>query len=130
MRRPFQLVATGVLVSGVCACATHAALWPVAAEDASRPKAPDVDLALVAESLRGSKKADVIAALGPATVIRFDSGYEVWVYRFVEAAPRKNQNKPPNRGEHGWQPSELVMLFNPSGSVSKVRIRSGSPSSS
>ena len=105
------------------------ASWPVAGRRRGRiaAKAVDVDLALVAESLRGGKKADVIGALGPATVIRFDSGYEVWVYRFVEAAERKNQDKPPNRGERGGQPSELVMLFNPSGSVSKVRIRPGSP---
>jgi hypothetical protein len=123
------MVAAGVLASGVCACATQGALLPVAAEDASRLKAPDVDLAKVAESLRGGTRADVIAALGPATVIRFDSGYEVWVYR-VEASPRKNQDRPPNRGERGGQPSELVMLFNPSGSVSKIRVRSGSPGSS
>ena len=129
MRRFFRLVATGVLVSGVCACATQAALWPVAAEDSLRPKAPEVDLALVAESLRGGEKADVLAALGPATVVRFDSGYEVWLYRLVETSSRKNQDEPPNR-DRGGQPSELVMLFNPSGSVSKVRIRSGSPSSS
>ena len=28
-----------------------------------------------------SSKADVMTALGAATVINFDSGYEVWVYR-------------------------------------------------
>ena len=53
-----------------------------------------------------STKADVIAALGEATVVRFDSGFEVWAYR----------GKPPGG-------AELVVLFAPSGTVTKMRIR-------
>lgn len=51
-----------------------------------------------------STKADVRAALGEATVVDFTSGYEVWVYR-----------EPPN--------AELVLLFEPSGLLSKTRVR-------
>ena len=57
-----------------------------------------------------SSKQDVMAALGPATVVRFDSGYEVWVYR-----------KNPLRSEAAN--AEFVILFAPSGIVKKTRIR-------
>ena len=57
-----------------------------------------------------STKADVAAALGPATVVRFDSGYEVWAYR----------EKPPKSETPG---AEFVILFAPSGIVQKARIR-------
>ena len=51
-----------------------------------------------------STKAEVRAALGQGTVVDFPSGYEVWVYR-----------EPPG--------SELVLLFEPSGVLSKTRVR-------
>jgi hypothetical protein len=50
-----------------------------------------------------STKSDVRAALGEGTVLDFESGYEVWVYR---------------------QPAhELVLLFEPSGTLSNTRVR-------
>lgn len=55
-------------------------------------------------------RADVIAALGPATVVKFDSGFEVWVYR----------DKSP---ETKAAPGEFVILFAPSGVVKKTRLR-------
>jgi hypothetical protein len=62
-------------------------------------------------SIGKSTKSDVTAALGHAVVIPFDSGYEVWVYR------EKPQDKaPPPR-------TEFVLLFAPSGIVTKTRIR-------
>ena len=57
-----------------------------------------------------SSKEDVLAALGPGTVVRFDSGYEVWVYR-----------RNPLRSEAAN--AEFVILFEPSGLVKKTRIR-------
>ena len=57
-----------------------------------------------------SSQQEVMAALGAATVVRFDSGYEVWVYR---------QN--PLRSEAAN--AEFVILFAPSGIVKKTRIR-------
>ena len=58
-----------------------------------------------------STKADVRAALGEAVVIDFDSGYEVWVYR----ERLREKATPP--------PTELVLLFAPSGILAKARIR-------
>lgn len=63
-------------------------------------------------ALGKSTRADVRAALGEATVVDFASGYEVWVYR--ERPPEKD--KPAPR-------AELVLLFAPSGILSKARVR-------
>jgi hypothetical protein len=64
-----------------------------------------------AVSVGKSTKAEVRTALGEALVIDFDSGYEVWVYR-----ERLREKAPP-------PPSELVLLFAPSGMLAKTRIR-------
>ncbi len=77
---------------------------------------PFRDPAMTMESAQGaivagqSTKADVAAALGNATVVKFDSGWEVWVYR--KKAPLPTVAKP-----------ELVILFTPAGIVKKMRIR-------
>lgn len=60
-----------------------------------------------------STQADVSAALGEAIAITFDSGYDVWVYRWAGSEPT-------TRGA-----TELVVLFAPSGVATKVRIRPG-----
>lgn len=60
-----------------------------------------------------STKADVMAALGQAIVIPFDSGFEVWVYRWP-GAQRTNRAA-----------TELVILFEPSGVVKKTSVRPG-----
>lgn len=60
-----------------------------------------------------STKAAVRAALGAATVVKFDSGYEVWVYRGTD-------------GKATATGAEFVILFAPSGVVKKTRIRSPS----
>ena len=59
-----------------------------------------------------SSKADVLAALGAATVINFDSGYEVWVYRAKSREPAEAK-------------AEFVILFSPDGVVRKTRLRQG-----
>ena len=58
-----------------------------------------------------STKADVRAALGQAVVVDFSSGYEVWVYR---ERPKE---------ESTASKTELVLLFSPSGILSKTRVR-------
>ncbi|HEY1288253.1 MAG TPA: hypothetical protein VGF58_08000 [Burkholderiales bacterium] len=58
-----------------------------------------------------STKADVRAALGQAVVVDFETGYEVWVYR----EQLKEKAKPPA--------TELVLLFDPPGTLIKSRIR-------
>lgn len=60
-----------------------------------------------------STKADVAAALGTGTVVKFDSGYEVWVYRAKAYKPAVDA---PGT-------NELLVLFSPSGVVKKTRIR-------
>ncbi|MFA9215624.1 MAG: hypothetical protein ACEQSK_00825 [Sphingomonadaceae bacterium] len=51
------------------------------------------------------------AALGPAEVIRFASGYQVWRYSYPAAAP------------HAAQPAELLVLFGPDGLARQSRRR-------
>ena len=58
-----------------------------------------------------STKADVRAALGEAIVVDFYSGYEVWVYR-----EQLREKLPPPA-------TEFVLLFDPSGILTKTRIR-------
>ena len=60
-----------------------------------------------------STRRDVSAALGTATVVAFDSGFEVWAYR------EKLQKNPSDN-------AELVILFAPSGIVKKIRVRPSS----
>jgi hypothetical protein len=53
-------------------------------------------------------KAEVLAAFGPTKSIRFDSGYEAWVYQ-----------SPAGDGRF----TEFVLLIDPRGVVSKTRTR-------
>ena len=64
-----------------------------------------------------STKADVRAALGQAVAVDFASGYEVWVYRERPKAQAKEAKEAPAPG------AELVLLFAPSGILSKTRVR-------
>lgn len=57
-----------------------------------------------------STRADVFALLGPATVVKFDTGVEVWAYR----------NKPAGNATDA---EEFVLLFRPDGVLSKTRLR-------
>jgi len=58
-----------------------------------------------------STKAEILAALGKATVVKFDSGYEVWVYRGNVA------------GSQPGGKTEFVILFGPDGVLKKSRVR-------
>ena len=60
-----------------------------------------------------STKADVVASLGPAIVVSFDSGFEVWVYRWRGSDTTTRAA------------TELVVLFDPSGLATKARVRPG-----
>jgi hypothetical protein len=59
----------------------------------------------------GSSKAEVLAAFGEASVIRFDSGYELWAYDFG----------PPQKPRLAHE--ELVLLFDRSDVVRATRLR-------
>lgn len=76
-----------------------------------QPLAPQAAMDMIA--IRKSTKADVSSALGKAIVIPFDSGYEVWVYRW------------PGADKTTRAATELVVLFEPSGLATKVRVRPG-----
>jgi hypothetical protein len=77
-----------------------------------------------------STKADVMAALGKAKVISFDSGFEVWLYRYRDDTSSgdgglAHNGAASNNAAHG--PTEFVILFNPSGVVAKSRVREAPP---
>jgi hypothetical protein len=80
-----------------------------------------------------STKADVVAALGKTQVVSFDSGFEVWVYRYKGDPPAKVSSV--ERIEHAGSgngtlgKTEFVVLFAPSGVVTKTRIRPAPPPS-
>ena len=90
------------------------ALLSACAASPPRPKPPFIDPALNAEAASGrvtpgqTTKAQVRAALGEPEAVPFDSGYEVWVYR-------TQRREGPG--------DELVLLFDPSGVLTKQRVR-------
>lgn len=65
-------------------------------------------------------KSDVQAALGATLVLKFDSGYEVWVYRLAEGGMRRGARAGARHADPG---AEFVVLFAPSGIVAKTRVR-------
>ena len=79
-----------------------------------RDKTMSLQSAEGAMTIGTSTKADVLKTLGPATVVKFDSGYEVWAYR----------DKPARAAVPG---NELVILFTPDGIVKKSRVRPAYP---
>ena len=70
--------------------------------------------ALAAVAVGTSTRADLVAALGPMTTIRFDNGHTVTVHRGQPT--RKGADAP-----------ELVVLFAPSGQAVKARVRAAEP---
>ena len=97
------------------------------------PAAPIAATALSARNARDaitigkSTRADVIATLGKTTIISFDSGFEVWVYQFKADTPTATSWAErfgfarSDKGKSGN--SELVVLFEQSGIVTKARLR-------
>jgi hypothetical protein len=80
-----------------------------------------------AVAVGNSTKAEVTAALGKTTAVRFDSGYEVWVYqvRNESSAAEGLVERLKQVGSKQAAPgnSEFVVLFNPAGIVTKTRVR-------
>ncbi len=83
---------------------------------------------MAAVTLGSSAKADVASRLGAAhATIKFDSGYELWAYKFAPASSLmgnisayfqqlQGSTAPPGM-------TELVILFAPSGVATKMRLR-------
>lgn len=67
-----------------------------------------------------STRADVAATFPAATVIRFDSGYEVWVDR---DKPEKKPQQKRQPDEEEAEVPERIVLVDPSGVVAKARMR-------
>ncbi len=109
-------------VAGLClvGCAGLAGL-----SNPETPMSPFLDPLMSMQSAKGavvvgtSTMAEVRAALGPAVVVKFDSGYEVWVYRTrgVDVSARAATTAATANQ------AEFVILFAPSGHVKKTRIR-------
>lgn len=103
------------LVAGLAGCATYELSGPPAAvvsPDERRLIAPGKahDSVVIGRSTR----TEVRAALGETLAVTFDTGYEIWVYRLDGGKPAASR-----RDAAG----ELVILFAPSGIVTKTRIR-------
>lgn len=99
MRAAFLL--TAALLAG---CATQTAAPPGAQIGLDR-----LQQTVVAGQ---TTRAQLLAAFGPTKNVRFDSGFEAWVYQ----APAG-----------GGQFTEFVVLIDPSGMVSKMRTRAPAP---
>lgn len=60
--------------------------------------------------LAGSTKAEVRNVFGRPNALRFDAGYELWLYQYGPA-------------QRPLEQTEVVVLFDPSGEVAKARLR-------
>jgi hypothetical protein len=124
-RLPVLAVLAVVLFAGGCATQGRA---PMAVVTPLAAKVVPAEHAKQGVVPGKSTRADVTAVLGESLVIRFDSGYEVWVYRLDNASPRdedpvrrffQRKVEPPAA-------DEFVVLFAPSGVVAKTRVRPAS----
>ncbi|MDB5966254.1 MAG: hypothetical protein JWQ72_2754 [Polaromonas sp.] len=97
------------------ACMAGCAAGLAGSGGASPFRNPEMTLQAAADAVLtgASTRDEVRARLGGATVIRFDSGYEVWVYRSPSRGPPETR-------------AELVILLTPEGLVRKKRLRAAS----
>ena len=106
---------TRTTIAGACCLWLAACAGPglfSASNDAPPFSNPTMSMQSASDSITigKSSKADVLAALGTATAINFDSRYEVWVYRAKSREPAETK-------------AEFVILFSPDGVVRKTRVR-------
>ena len=103
-------------------CATPSSIEaPSAVVTSPRARVIPADRARNGVTIGRSTKADVIAALGETLVINFDTGYEVWVYQLADS--RRAAPAPLFGRRDPEKAAELVVLFAPSGVVTKTRVR-------
>ncbi|MGE5522461.1 MAG: hypothetical protein ACM3SS_02010 [Rhodospirillaceae bacterium] len=108
----------------IAGCATSSSTAPGAVAPSLPSKLIEPSRIESAVSIGKSTKRDVAAALGETLVIRFDTGYEVWVYRLAGDTPaRTSSGQHPVRRGSDRSATEFVLLFAPSGLVVKTRIR-------
>jgi hypothetical protein len=112
------MIAKASAVVALCAC-----VMGCAGSGASTVTTIPAHSAEAAITIGKSTKADVLAALGKTALIGFDSGFEVWVYQVTGDTPAR-----PGWGKPGK--TEFVVLFAPSGVVTKTRLRPPPPTRS
>ena len=105
-----QLLRTGCVLVGCLWLATCSSLTTDTTAPPFRDPTMSLQHAHGAIVAGQATQAEVLQALGPATEIRFDSGYVVWVYRAKTAESEADR-------------AEFVILFAPSGIVKKTRLR-------
>jgi hypothetical protein len=126
------------VVFALCACVAGCAVPGMSPVTAGTAAANSISVrnATDAITIGKSTKADVIAALGKTAVVSFDSGFEVWVYQIIgervtgESAAKASWverilHAGSEKGTRGN--TEFVVLFAPSGVVTKTRIRPAPP---
>jgi len=124
MKPPFRSGVMIVFSGCIAGCAVQSAPAPDARVESAQITRLSKERVKNAVAIGRSTKADVIAALGEAAVIRFESGYEVWVYRLADDPPAKPRTtrKGSEEAERETR-SEFVILFAPSGLAARVRMR-------
>jgi outer membrane protein assembly factor BamE (lipoprotein component of BamABCDE complex) len=66
----------------------------------------------------GDTRDQVAAALGPSNIVQFASGWQVWIYRW------------PGADNSTRAATELIIAFEPHGTVRKLRVRRGEDTAS
>lgn len=123
-----RVCVTIALAASIAGCASAPATAPTAVVASPRSKLLTPERVKDAVSTGQSTKSDVAAALGEALVVRFESGYEVWVYRLT-GDPRSTgttgyrAKRGPAESTQPGMSAEFVILFAPSGVVAKTRVR-------
>jgi len=116
-----------LLIVFTAGCATQRTIVPSAVVTPQRSATVAIERTKDAVVIGRSTKADVRARLGETQVIRFDNGFEIWVYRFSNdrigtgAASRRDVRS--GSEERSDRHGEFVILFAPSGLVAKTRTR-------
>ena len=124
-----MITGPGLAALTICLGITACTVLP-AATDVTLITAPGKQQAIC---IGQSSKADVIAALGSTKVLRFDSGFEVWVYRLDDKPAAEMAGLDwlastailglGNRAQRADNRAEFIVLFAPSGVVAKTRVR-------
>jgi hypothetical protein len=124
MMSPFRIGVMIIFTVCIAGCAIQSATAPDAGVESARITQLSKERVKDAVAIGRSTKADVIAALGEAAVIRFESGYEVWVYRLADDLPAKPRaTRAGSKEAERETRSEFVILFAPSGLATKTRLR-------
>jgi hypothetical protein len=121
-----RVCVTLALAAGIAGCSSAPAMAPNTVVTSPRTGLVIPEQVRNAVLTGRSTKSDVAAALGEALVIKFESGYEVWVYRLAHdsrPAGQLGRRGAPAENTKPGMSAEFVILFAPSGLVAKTRFR-------